>query len=317
MPVSREEAVYAYRLILGREPESEKVIQDAMRAADIGHLREVFLGSPEFVGKYGAGLGNTLPIGRFFGETGAEDDLRCSDEDLQAMFDRIAIAWQEFGRTEPHWSVIVSDAYRQENLSANIDRFYESGRGDIDVHFNFLRRAGLPSSFERALDFGCGVGRLTLALAPFARQAVGVDISPPHLKLAEERAHQCGIGNVRFDALESVDKLDRYEDFDLVISRIVLQHNPPPVMAALFRKLLQALRSGGAAIVQMPTFIPGQSFSATRYLATEQPQMEMNALAQKRIFEIIDETGCRPIEVREDSAPGAVGLSHTFLIQRK
>lgn len=315
MSVTREEVIWAYRMFLGREPESEAIIEIQMGATDLDHLRQACLGSEEFNGKFNRGHG--LPfVGRFFDVDRTDIDIACSDEQLQAMFDRIGRAWQAFGQTEPHWSVLTSDAFRQENLAANIDAFYASGRNDIDLNLHFLRRAGLPTKFGKALDFGCGVGRLTLGLTSYADQVVGIDISPPHLKLAEERARDVSVANVVFDSIASPNDLDRYRDFDLVISLIVLQHNPPPVMASLYRKLLGALAPGGVAIVQMPTFMRGQSFAAADYLANEQPSMEMNALPQKLIFEIIEEMGCRPIEIRENSVAGDMGLSHVVAAQR-
>ena len=45
MSVTREDVVNAYRLILGREPENEMVIGQAMEAESLAHLRQVFLGS--------------------------------------------------------------------------------------------------------------------------------------------------------------------------------------------------------------------------------------------------------------------------------
>jgi SAM-dependent methyltransferase len=316
MPVSREDAIYAYRLILGREPESEAVIGQAMAADNLAHLRNVFLASSEFIERFDSGP-RPLPVARFLEASDIDVDLECAPEQLQAMFDRIAKAWRSFGETEPHWSVLVDDGYRQENLEANIDRFYRSGVADIDIHLNFLRRLAHPTSFGKALDFGCGVGRLTLALGTHAGQVVGVDISPPHLELAAERARAQSIANVAFEPIASVEDLDRYRDFDLVISRIVLQHNPPPVMAALLAGLLRALAPGGIAIIQIPTFIQGYSFSVGDYLASEQPQMEMNYLPQPVIYRLIDEADCRLIEVREDPAAGDNALSHTFVMQKR
>lgn len=315
MSVTRDEVIWAYRMFLGRDPESEAVIEVQMGADNLNHLRGAFLGSDEFRRKFNPGPAAPV-VGRYLEVDRTDIDIACTDAQLQAMFDRIGAAWKTFGETEPHWSVLTADAFRQDNLAANIEAFFASGRGDIDVHFNFLRRAGLPTRFSRAMDFGCGVGRLTLALAPHADQVVGVDISPPHLRLAEERRGAVGAANVAFESIASVADLDRYSGFDFVLSRIVLQHNPPPVMAALYRKLLAALAPGGVSIVQMPTHMRGLRFSAEHYLANAQPDMEMNALPQKIIFEIIEQAGCRLLEMREDSAAGDEGLSHSFLVQR-
>ena len=316
MSLTRDDVLYAYRLILGREPENEEVIEQTMQAESLAHLRRVFMGSAEFASKY-AGAKRALPVGRFSEADRVDVDLACTPEQLQAMFDRIGTAWQAFGESEPHWSVLSSDDYLQAHLPENVDRFFRRGELEVDIHLNALRRAGLSTRFGRVLDFGCGVGRLTLALSPQADQVIGVDISPPHLRLAEERASQVGIANVLFEAIAAIDDLDRYRGFDLVISLIVLQHNPPPVMAALYARLLAALAPGGVAIVQMPTFIKDRSFSTTDYLANEQPQMEMNALPQHHVFDIVDAAGCRVVEVREDVAAGDMpALSHTFVVRK-
>ena len=312
MAVTREEAIYAYRLILGREPENEDVLGLAMKAENLADLRRSFLASSEFA------QSRDLPIWRFINDSSVDRNVDCTPEQLQAMFDRIAGEWRSLGETEPHWSVLTNDDFRQENLAANKSRFYRGGQQAVNAYLHFPRRAGIATSFDRALDFGCGVGRLTFGLAPFAREVVGVDISPPHLRLAARRAGNLSITNVRFEVIEAVADLDRYRGFDFVISIIVLQHNPPPVMAALYAKLLAALAPGGVAIVQMPTYIQGQAFSAAEYLASEKPVMEMHALAQQHIYRIIEEADCRLIEVREDGAAGhGPALSHTFCAQRR
>jgi exopolysaccharide biosynthesis predicted pyruvyltransferase EpsI len=48
MPVTKEEVVWCYRAILGREPESEQAIQGHQAQRDIASLRDVFLKSREF-----------------------------------------------------------------------------------------------------------------------------------------------------------------------------------------------------------------------------------------------------------------------------
>lgn len=312
MTVTREEVLYAYRLILGREPESEDVIGHAMAADNFDQLRRTFLDSAEFE------RSRPLAVGRFMNDRHVDRGADCTPGQLQAMFDRIGTEWRKLGASEPHWSVVINDDFRQENLAANIERFYQGGQRAVDTCLDFLHRAGIPTSFRKALDFGCGVGRLTFALAPLADKVVGVDISPAHLRFAAERAAAKDVSNTLFEAIESVDGLDRYRGFDFVLCLIVLQHNPPPMMAALFAGLLATLAPGGVAVVQMPTFIQGQVFSPADYLASDQPQMEMHALAQPVIHRLIDEAGCRLLEVREDGAGGHFpGLSHTFCVQRK
>lgn len=315
--VTRDDVIEVYRTVLGREPETEDVIRHAMGFDTVLAMHRAFLASEEFAQRCGAGKRRPLAVGRYMVAPTIDVDIACTDAQLQAMFDRIAAAWQAFGESEPHWSVLSADDFRQDRLAGNIDRFFETGRGEIKVLMRFLSRAGLSTMVGRAMDFGCGVGRLSFGLAAYADRVVGIDISPPHLRLAERHAAEQGIANVDFEAIASVADLDRYAGFDLIVSRIVLQHNPPPVMAALFARLLAALAPGGCAIVQMPTYIDGQSFSAATYLAAEQPQMEMNYLPQPVIHRLIAEAGCALLEMREDGAIGDLpGVSHIFFVRR-
>ena len=316
MPITRADVVNAYRLMLGREPENEAAVDGFMDTADLRALRERFMASAEYLH---ANPSAEHQIGDHYGDPAQTIDVEASPADRQAMFDRIGAAWAAFGETEPHWSVLVSDAFRQHNLAANIDVFYESGREDVAKLLAFAARAGAsPGPSTRALDFGCGVGRLTLALAERFESVVGIDISPGHLRLARERAVETAMKNVRFEQIRAVGDLARWEGaIDLVLSRIVLQHNPPPIMAALIEGLLRSLAPGGVAVLQLPTFIPGQDFTISSYLANAQPQMEMNALPQRHVFEIIERTGCRALEVREDNSIGTYpGISQTFAIRR-
>lgn len=315
MAVAPDAVRWAYRLLLDREPESDAVVESYSQVADLPTLRQIFLNSTE----YGTKNGGEQRIGRFIDAGSIPVEVEASDADVQAMMDRISREWRKFGETEPHWSVLTSEQFTTANIAENIDRFYASAQGDLPRFFNPLSRAGLPvDRFARVLDFGCGVGRLSLALADRADQVVGVDISPPHIRLARERAAQSGITNVDFRAIETPGDLDAFSGFDLVVSLIVLQHNPPPVMAALLDKLLRALAPRGAAVIQIPTFIRDYRFAVADYLANAQPSMEMNALPQHAIFAIADRAGCRPIEVREDHCIGTLpGISQTFAFIRE
>jgi len=315
MAIGPDAVRWAYRLLLDREPESETIIQDYAGTPDTRTLRHIFLNSDE----YRAKNGDEYRIGRYTDVTSVPVQVEASDAEIGAMMERIAREWRKFGETEPHWSVLTSEDFVSANIAENIDRFYASGFGDLSRFFNPLARAGLPADrVGKVLDFGCGVGRLSLALATRADSVLGVDISPPHIRLARERAAQEKVGNVDFLAIDKPGDLDALSGFDLVVSLIVLQHNPPPVMAMLLEKLLRALAPGGAAVIQMPTFIRDYRFSVTDYLANAQPPMEMNALPQPAIFSVAGRTGCQVLEVREDHCIGSLpGVSQTFVFQKK
>jgi SAM-dependent methyltransferase len=313
MDNAREHVVWAYRLLLGREPENEDAVRSQADFASVAQLRDAFLQSAEYLAQ------QAPPAPRFLSAPPAAVDIACTPEQLAAMCARIAAEWRRFGATDPHWSVLTNEAFRADRIDAARDAFYATAALDIAQIRAALARAGVRAErFGRTLDFGCGVGRLTLGMAAHCDHVTGVDISPPHLALARTRQAELGLANVAFETLEAVEDLDRYRDFDLVFSLLVLQHNPPPVMAALLERLLRALAPGGVAVLQLPTYLHGQTFAAAEYLASEQPAMEMNALPQRHVFAILEEAGCRLLDVREDDRIGTLpGVSNLLTVQRR
>src|SRR5437588_92441 len=76
------------------------------------------------------------------------------------MTDRATRDWNTFGETEPYFAVLTHDRFLSEQMSAaDREAFFAFGEADIAQIFDLIDIA--PKS---ALDFGCGVGRLTRAL---------------------------------------------------------------------------------------------------------------------------------------------------------
>lgn len=314
MGVTREEVAWGYRAILGREPENEQVFAHHMKAQDFLTFRNVLLTSQEF-----SVNSPFLGICRHRSVENIDVETTCSTADLAAMSENIAREWRKFGETEPHWSVLTGEEFKPENIDQNLDLFYSRGEEDISYIIAALKRNCVWNGDSTSvLDFGCGVGRLSLALAPYVAHVTGIDISAAHLIHARQRAKQMGVHNVTFEPIETIEGIDALPQFDLIISLIVLQHNPPPVMMALLDKLLCRLTPGGVAVIQMPTYIVGQRFSVAEYLSKQQPSMEMNAVPQRVIYDAVDRANARILEVREDGYMGSdIGLSHTFIVQRR
>lgn len=314
MGITREEVAWGYRAILGREPESEQVFSHHMRAEDFLQFRNTLITSQEF------NLNSPfMGIGRHRTVDSVEIETTCGAAELAQMSENIAREWRKFGETEPHWSVLTGDEFKQDSIYENLDLFYSIGEEDISYIVSALKRNCVWNGDKaNALDFGCGVGRLSLALAPHVGHVTGIDISAAHIVHARERADKTGVHNVTFASIETIEGIDALNKFDLIISLIVLQHNPPPVIVVLLEKLLSRLTSGGVAVIQIPTYIIGQRFSVEEYLSKQQPSMEMNAVPQRVIYEAIDRADAKIVEVREDGYMGCdIGLSHTFVIQRR
>lgn len=115
------------------------------------------------------------------------------------------------------------------------------------------RRAGedelvesLPTDVRRALDLGCGDGRLlamVLDARPATVEAIGLDRSPPMMGRA--RAHFDGDPRVTISAHDLDEPLPSLGAFDVVTSGFAIHHLAHERKRTLFAEVTDALRPGG------------------------------------------------------------------------
>jgi SAM-dependent methyltransferase len=224
---------------------------------------------------------------------------------LRAMIAKTAAAWEAVGETAPYHSVLTSDEYRPERFAENEISFFASGKDDLALILALLHRIGCPAeSFRRCLEFGCGVGRVTAELAATFSEVLALDISRPHLRLAQ--GYLAGLGYTNVSFLQATPKdLHPASGYDLWFSRLVLQHNPPPVTLEILNKMFAGLAPGGVAIFHVPTYHNGYYFKITDYLADRLPpeNMHMHVTPQKPILELAWHHGCVLLDIREEGAP--------------
>jgi SAM-dependent methyltransferase len=244
-------------------------------------------------------------------------EISTSSEVLALMLRKTAAYWSRIGTEAPHWSVLTAERFFPENIVANREAFFETSKLDEELIVASLARAGFqPSDFRSCLEFGCGVGRLTFRLASLFQSVSGVDISLPHLQIAKEYCSRLGLRNVNFTQV-SVENLVPATGFDFWFSRIVLQHNPPPVIMEILRRVFRLLPIGGVAMFQVPVYFKGYQFNAKRYLdSSAEENMEMHCMPQKAILDEADLCGMRLLDVREDTwvvGPTSDWISNNFV----
>ena len=298
-PVTDEEVLWAYRIALGREPESARTVAEHRRgAANLLELRRTFFNSIEFRN----GMGRTIisQIAPTFGATTAPDIVSPDRADLRdRMFRHIAKSWSNYGATEAHWSVLTFDRYREETLGENLDEFHRSGTAQVKSFRNALARNGLElPKGGTCIELGCGVGRITRWLAPLFEKVIALDVSPGHLALAKEYVGRHA-ANVEFRQLRGIEDLDALPPAEVFYTFLVLQHNPPPVIEAILDRIFARLASQAIAYVHLPTFIPDYHFDAETYLAEREDRldMEMHMLPQKDVFALCARRGMQVLEV--------------------
>jgi 2-polyprenyl-3-methyl-5-hydroxy-6-metoxy-1,4-benzoquinol methylase len=240
MGVSRAEVILAYRLLLGREAEAESVINFHMNSVDLNELRERFIGSREFVRKSQLGRVklNVLPLDL----PKIEVDTDATNDQLVSGIAKVKATWTDLGILKPHFSVLTNPEFLPENLAQGIDKFWDSGEVETTRVQRILERHEFADlSDKTCVEFGCGVGRVTMGLARRFSQVHGYDISAGHLAYAKQRAQDIGINNVVFHQC-SENILEDIQPCDVFYSRIVFQHNPPIIITQLIKKALRGLR---------------------------------------------------------------------------
>ncbi|MDA9981484.1 methyltransferase domain-containing protein [Gammaproteobacteria bacterium] len=198
-------------------------------------------------------------------------------------FEKLYDDWRKIGEEEPCWGVCTNELFLPNNIDDNIEKFYAKGRKDVQTLRKIARKVDFSFEGKRVLDFGCGVGRLTFAMAPYAASVVGVDISEGQLKEARKN---CTYGNVDFiQSSDDLTKLDM-DIFDGIISLLTLQHNRPPLIRRILEQLLQLLKPGGHAFLQIHTDVPNRDFEEIL------EAMEMHYLPGAEVEKIGSENDC-------------------------
>jgi ubiquinone/menaquinone biosynthesis C-methylase UbiE len=170
------------------------------------------------------------------------------------QIDSQAQDWNELAELDPHWAILTASGKRFGGWDT--DEFFATGTVEARSFMARAEALGLPEGRGRALDFGCGLGRMTRALAAHFDSCIGIDIAEEMIRGAREA--NADIANVTFEVNEATD-LRRFEDasFDLVYSMIVLQHVPDrDAIGGYVREFCRVLRPGGLAVFQLPTHIP-------------------------------------------------------------
>jgi SAM-dependent methyltransferase len=167
-----------------------------------------------------------------------------------ADLDTIRDGWDHAAREDAMGNIVTLPQYQGGGWPE--DEFFAHGQREIDALLDHLDGLGLRGPRrDRALDFGCGVGRLTQALALEYLHVIGADVSAEMVKRAREL-------NRRGDHVTYVNTGERLLDsfalghFDLIYSRITLQHMPADLQHGYVREFVKLLAPEGLAVFQIP-----------------------------------------------------------------
>ena len=162
--------------------------------------------------------------------------------------DQLQDDWTRLGKEDPLWAVYVAPGTRGGKW--DVEAFFDLGRREVDGALAALPGLGLAPGRLRALDFGCGVGRLSQALAAHVDEVTGLDIAPSMLDKARELDRSGG--RVRFVLNQEPNlAVITTASVDIVYSSLVLQHMPPELARGYLAEFVRVLAPGGVAIFQV------------------------------------------------------------------
>jgi len=169
---------------------------------------------------------------------------------MRIKIEELRDVWEAHARYDPLWAILSDSSKKGRKWDLKL--FFETGHREISYLMSRLSELNLCFQPGMALDFGCGVGRLTQPLSVYFEKVIGVDISKTMIDLAK-RLNSCG-DSCQF-ILNEKDNLDLMESdsFDLIYASIVLQHIPPEIMIKYLSEFLRILRTNGILVFQLPS----------------------------------------------------------------
>ncbi len=181
-------------------------------------------------------------------------------------FRALARNWEALADADPLFGVL-SDPTKQHGRW-DTDEFFASGQAHVAKLLRILASLGVSYPRGTCLDFGCGVGRLTIPLAAHFEQTVGVDVARAMVAAATRAvkpADRC-----RFVVNRDPDlRQFKRQSFDFVHSCLVLQHIPPDVSVNYIREFLRIARPGGLVVFQLPAETRTQEQISAMYALPE------------------------------------------------
>lgn len=253
--------------------------------------------------------------------------------------------WNAYGAEDPLWAILTVPELKGGKWDP--DLFFQNGEQEIGEQMAIVKALGIELRHGRALDFGCGVGRLTQALCLHFDECHGVDIAPSMIEAA--RAFNRHGDKCQYH-LNEADNLSLFADnqFDFIYTVIVLQHMQPTYSRRYIQEFMRVLAPGGLLVFQLPSSLvnplpahpaspapprlsPRQQihrwYGRVRHRLTPpppppadkpfQPRMEMHAIPQEEVLTLLAQSGGVVKEIKPDTWAGPAWNSYTYYVLKQ
>lgn len=202
---------------------------------------------------------------------------------------QIRTAWDEAARQDAMGNIITIAGLTSE-------QFFERGRLEVTAVMAHLKALDIETPTKLALDFGCGIGRLSVALAEVYDRVHGVDVSSQMILRAKPHVR------VSYYAAETLRWVED-RTYDLIYSNIVLQHMPSDLQEGYVREFMRVL--SGVAVFEIPEGeTPAHEYNCQTMYGTPRAQVE----------EWVTTAGGRVLDVTETTSAGPTMASYRYTV---
>lgn len=237
--------------------------------------------------------------------------------------------WDTLGKEDPLWVILTDPSKRGHKW--NIDDFFQTGKQEIESLMNEIDNLSLKTPLIRgkALDFGCGVGRLTRALATYFNEVTGLDISPSMIDNARkfntvgERLNYCVNDRADLAPIPS-------DSIDLLYSSITLQHIRKEFIGDYIAEFIRVVTRNGLVVFQLPAgynltlkglflrLLPSKISNLIRKKKYRcSVAFEMNCIPFKEVVKKVGSNGGEVIRAAKDPGGGQGWVSYRYFVQKK
>lgn len=163
---------------------------------------------------------------------------------------RLQAVWENHAKEDPLWAILTDSA--KIGRKWDLAEFFQTGEREIDGLLETLALHQIDFDFAAALDFGCGVGRLSQALSRKFQSVSGVDISPTMIETAKSLNQYKDSCSYFLNARRDL-QIFKDETFSFIYSNIVLQHIPPDLIRQYLAEFSRVLKPDGLLVFHLPS----------------------------------------------------------------
>ncbi len=245
------------------------------------------------------------------------------------MKDKYRDQWEGLGASDPYWAVLSDPDKR--GCKWDSTEFFNTGKREIENTLSKVTQAGERIYNEgTALDFGCGVGRLSRGLAVAFRKVIAVDISTS--MISEAKRVNSDSTNIHFihNAAEDLSIVPD-ESIDFLYSNIVLQHMPRNRQLKYIKEFCRVLTIGGILAFQTPSKCNLKSWKGILYYIFGNKVlnivrkakygstgvMELHTLPRQTILETLNQHAMNIFKVERNNSVGTAFYSYMYYAKKE